>query len=97
MQRVIENPPATNKATAMVLNRFWEISGRKYANGLFPIDFRIMMTGKETYARGNDEPVTGSLCFEITTNATIVGDFIDEADNVFEELCATVEQTIEDG
>jgi hypothetical protein len=47
VKRVIENPPQTGKR-AEVVNRYWDIAGRKY-NGVYPIDFHLILTGEEVH------------------------------------------------
>ncbi len=49
VKRVIENPPRSGKR-ANVVNRYWDIAGRKY-NGVYPIDFHIILTGEEVHKR----------------------------------------------
>jgi len=46
IKRVIENPARTSKAGAHVLNRFWDLAGRKY-DGVYPMDFHLVLTGEE--------------------------------------------------
>ncbi|MCB0368635.1 MAG: hypothetical protein KDD45_04105 [Bdellovibrionales bacterium] len=71
VQRVIENPPRTNKAHASIVNRFWDVAGRYYVNsGIYPIDFHIVVIGKEQYL-DSDLPDSGETAFEITVQATI--------------------------
>lgn len=90
IQRVIENPPHTNKADAYILNRLWDIGGRWYG-GLYPIDFHIVVTGKEFYNEGRDTPIKGELTFDITLQAIIVNkELKDMVDNVRKKI----EQTI---
>lgn len=70
VQRVIENPPRTNKAHASIMNRFWDIAGRYYVEkGIYPIDFHIVLVGKEEYI-DSDLPNRGETLFEITVQAT---------------------------
>lgn len=48
LQRVIENPPRAG-ARANVVNRLWDIAGRRYI-GVYPIDFHLILTGEEVYS-----------------------------------------------
>jgi hypothetical protein len=48
IKRVIENQPRIG-GRAGVVNRYWDIAGRHY-NGVFPIDFHLVLTGDATYA-----------------------------------------------
>ena len=50
LQRVIENPPRAG-ARANVVNRLWDIAGRRYI-GVYPIDFHLILTGEEVYSGG---------------------------------------------
>jgi hypothetical protein len=45
VKSVVENPPQAGRQ-AGVLNRFWDIAGRRYS-GVHPIDFHIIVTGEE--------------------------------------------------
>jgi len=47
VKRVIENPPRTG-GRANVVNRYWDIAGRRYL-GVYPIDFHLILTGEEVY------------------------------------------------
>lgn len=51
VKRVIENPQSTGPRTN-VLSRYWDISGRYYER-VFPVGFRIVLTGEELYAGEN--------------------------------------------
>lgn len=50
VKRVVENPPTPDR-TAAAINRYWDISGRKY-DGLYPIDFHIVLSGQEIHDGG---------------------------------------------
>lgn len=47
VKRVVENPPLPGR-TASAVNRYWDISGRKY-EGVYPIDFHLVLSGHEMY------------------------------------------------
>ena len=51
IKRVVENPPQPSKKAAVV-NRYWDISGRKY-DGVYPIDFHIILSGHEVHDGGS--------------------------------------------
>jgi len=51
VKRVVENPQSTGPRTN-VLSRYWDISGRYYER-VFPVGFRIVLTGEELYAGEN--------------------------------------------
>jgi len=48
LKRVIENPPRAG-ARANVVNRLWDIAGRRYI-GVYPIDFHLILAGEEVYS-----------------------------------------------
>lgn len=56
LKRVVENPPQPGRS-AGVLNRFWDIAGRKY-NGVHPIDFHLVLTGEEIELGATGVPTT---------------------------------------
>ena len=72
VKKIIENPPRTNRANGQVLNRYWRLEGRRYA-GIYPTDFHIEMTGKETYG-GKDKPEAGEMVFQPYVHAMVVDD-----------------------
>ena len=47
LKRVIENPPQTGKR-ADVVNRYWDIAGRRY-NRVYPCEFHLILTGEEVH------------------------------------------------
>ena len=72
VQRVIENPATTSSVDAQTRNRYWDIAGRYYY-GVYPIDFHLVVTGKEKYT--NEElPTTGESSFEIKIHSTVTTD-----------------------
>ena len=50
VKRVIENPPRSGKHAGLV-QRYWDITGRRY-EGVYPIDFHIILTGEEQHSGG---------------------------------------------
>lgn len=50
VKRVVENPPKPGRK-ASVVNRYWDIAGRKY-EGVYPIDFHLTLTGHEVHDGG---------------------------------------------
>ncbi|MDT0350304.1 hypothetical protein [Pseudonocardia charpentierae] len=50
VKRVVENPPQPSKKASAV-NRYWDISGRKY-DGVYPIDFHLVLSGQEFHDGG---------------------------------------------
>ncbi|MEV0675518.1 hypothetical protein AB0I60_03240 [Actinosynnema sp. NPDC050436] len=47
VKRVVENPARTS-GKAHVMNRYWDITGRRY-DGVYPIDFSLSLTGEEQH------------------------------------------------
>jgi len=56
VKRVIENPARTSKEGAHITNRYWDIAGRYY-EGVYPIDFHLVMTGEDAHGRPADSKV----------------------------------------
>lgn len=77
VQRVIENPPHTNKADAHIINRLWDIGGRWY-DKLYPISFHIVVTGKEVYEEGKDTAKEGETRFDVTLQTTTISHKVEE-------------------
>ncbi|MGH3977024.1 MAG: hypothetical protein ACRDS9_27450, partial [Pseudonocardiaceae bacterium] len=78
MKRVVENTPQPGAKNG-VLNRFWDIAGRYY-DGVYPIDFHLVLTGEEVY--GNPTP-SGTT----TARLTVRGSYATKAmeDKVIQE------------
>lgn len=89
IQRVIENPPHTNRANAKITNRFWDIAGRQYI-GVFPIDFHLVLTGHEKFS-DTDKADAGHTKFEVKVYATTTNN--DMAEKV-KELSYRIKQII---
>jgi hypothetical protein len=63
VKRVIENPPRSG-GRSNILNRYWDIAGRRYY-GVFPIDFHIILTGEEEHA-GDIRAYAGNMQARVT-------------------------------
>jgi hypothetical protein len=72
---VIDNPPRTS-AKAGVLNRTWDISGRRY-DGVYPVDFHIVLTGDEVH-RGDIRAHTGTTTVRMTVQGTYANDELEQ-------------------
>ena len=70
-------------AHAQTLNRFWDIAGRYYY-GVYPIDFHLLVTGKEMYTV-EDRPTTGQCTFEIKVHATVTDTDLENEVKAFEK------------
>ena len=92
VKRVVENPPTPDR-TAAAINRYWDISGRKY-EGLYPIDFHIVLSGQEIHEGGT--VVAGRTDVAISVRAAFTSDetsrWIDEE---WESLYDRVESTLD--
>jgi len=65
VKHVIENPPRSGKR-AELIQRYWDIAGRRY-EGVYPIDFHIILTGEEVYS-GDIRPERGTTKVRIVVN-----------------------------
>lgn len=101
IQRVIENPPRTNRADAMKINRVWDIAGRKYIHDFLPIDFHIVIMGWVGYERHNDEPVRGQTTFKIHIEASpimedVTIDIENEVNCLIQDINACITDSVND-
>lgn len=94
-KRVIENPARTSKAGAHVLNRFWDLAGRKY-DGVYPMDFHLVLTGEEVY--GDDgRAQSGKTEIEVTAQGTATDEQMQaQIANLKEQLVRLIEDTLEE-
>lgn len=74
VKHVIENPPRSGKR-ADLIQRYWDIAGRRY-EGVYPIDFHIILTGEEVYS-GDIRPERGTTKVRIVVNGTYTDDEMD--------------------
>jgi hypothetical protein len=73
VKSVVEHPPYGDDGRPGVLNRVWDIAGRRYVN-LFPIDFDINLRGEE-FAAG---ALAGKTIAQVTVKgAYTVGTLVD--------------------
>jgi hypothetical protein len=56
VKRVVENPAQASREKG-VINRFWDIAGRRY-NGVHPIDFHLVLIGDEVQPGSEARPLT---------------------------------------
>jgi hypothetical protein len=92
VKRVVENPP-TSWGHANVVNRCWDIAGRRY-NSIHPVDFHMVLTGEEVYS--GEMRVLGG-----TTNITlsVQGPYVNEAmrgliSDAWDKLVRVTEETM---
>lgn len=91
VKRVVENPPTPDR-TAAAINRYWDISGRKY-EGLYPIDFHIVLSGQEIHDGGS--VVSGRTDVAISVRAAYTSDETRQRiDEEWESLYDRVESTL---
>lgn len=75
VKRVIENPPRSG-ARASVVNRYWDIAGRRY-DGVYPIDFHIVLTGEE-FHKGEIRASGGNTKTRITVQGVYASDEMEQ-------------------
>jgi hypothetical protein len=75
VKRVIENPPRSG-ARADVVNRYWDIAGRRY-DGVYPVDFHIILTGEERH-KGEIRASTGYTKTRITVQGAYASSAMQE-------------------
>lgn len=83
VKRVVENPPRGSWRTNLV-NRYWDIAGRRY-HGIFPIDFRITLTGEEEYV-DDLRPKAGSANAQLAIHGSYVNETMTGEVTVEDEL-----------
>jgi len=93
VKRVIENPAYTTKAGAHVLNRFWDLAGRKY-DGLYPMDFHLVLAGEEVYGP-DGHPQSGNTQIEVTVQGIATNDEMRaQIGNLKDQLVHLIEKTL---
>jgi hypothetical protein len=84
VKRVVENPGSTGPRSD-VISRYWDIAGRYYES-VFPVEFRIVLTGEEVYA-GQHEAVGGTTNVKITVRGVYANpDMKKLIESVWEQL-----------
>ncbi|GAA4475211.1 hypothetical protein [Phytohabitans houttuyneae] len=66
VKSVVEHPPYRDDARPGVLNRVWDVAGRRYI-GLFPIDFDISLRGEEVETPAG---ISGKTVAQVTVKGT---------------------------
>lgn len=74
VKHVIENPPRSGRRADLV-QRYWDIAGRRY-EGVYPIDFHIILTGEEVYS-GGIRPERGTTKVRIVVKGAYTDDEMD--------------------
>ncbi|MEW6730752.1 MAG: hypothetical protein AB1489_05395 [Acidobacteriota bacterium] len=75
VKRMTENPPHTGERSK-VTHRYWDIGGRQYL-GVYPIDFHLILTGKEIY-RGDIRAEDGDTRTTLTVKGTYANPEMEE-------------------
>jgi hypothetical protein len=75
VKRLIENPPRSG-GRANVVNRYWDIAGRRY-DGVYPVDFHVILTGAEVY-RGDIRAQAGNTNVRITVQGAYASPAMEE-------------------
>jgi hypothetical protein len=92
VKRVVENPAQPGR-NAAVLNRSWDIAGRRY-NGLHPIDFHLVISGEEV----QDGPATPTTTVRLTVRGTYAtSEMEDQIVHEQELLWKRIVSTLESG
>ncbi len=90
VQRIIENVPQPSRADAKIMNRFWMIVGRRY-DGVYPIDFRVVVTGKARF-EDRDLPEDGRTKCDVTTQGIVTEvSMREEIEKLRRDLMAKIE------
>jgi hypothetical protein len=74
VKHVIENPPRSGRRADLV-QRYWDIAGRRY-EGVYPIDFHIILTGEEVHS-GGIRPERGTTKVRIVVKGAYTDDEMD--------------------
>jgi hypothetical protein len=74
VKHVIENPPRSGRRADLV-QRYWDIAGRRY-EGVYPIDFHIILTGEEVHS-GGIRPESGTTKVRIVVKGAYTDDEMD--------------------
>lgn len=93
VKRVIENPPRTGER-ANVVNRYWDIAGRRYL-GVYPIDYHLILTGEEVYS-GEIRAQAGTTKTTLTVQGVYANpDMEAQIENVWEQLTNLIGETLQ--
>lgn len=85
IKRVTENPPPTSKEDAHQTQHFWGIHGRAY-EGVYPVDFHIVLTGKEAYNGGTGSRIQAEIHVEAAVTKDEMGKKADAVAQRLQEL-----------
>jgi len=68
VKSVVEHPPYRDDGRPNVVNRVWDITGRRY-DGIFPIDFDINLRGDEV-GQGTSSTFSGKTVAQVTVKGS---------------------------
>jgi hypothetical protein len=92
VKRVIENPPQVG-AHANRVNRYWDITGRKY-RGVYPIDFHLIVAGEELYD-GDIRAQAGTTKTTLTVQGAFANPTMEgQVEGVWEQLNDVIAETL---
>lgn len=84
IKRIIENPPRSG-TRANLVRRYWDIAGRRY-DGVYPIDFHIILTGEEIH-RGGIRAHSGTTKTRLTVQGSFANtDMLERVEQAWERL-----------
>jgi hypothetical protein len=92
VKRVIENPPRSGRRADLV-QRYWDIAGRRY-DGVYPIDFHIILTGEELHS-GGIRPESGTTRVRIVVKGAHSDDeMVTRIDDEWKRLRHLTQETL---
>jgi hypothetical protein len=79
VKSVVEHPPYRDDGRPNVVNRVWDITGRRY-DGIFPIDFDINLRGDEV-GQGTSSTFSGKTVAQVTVKGSYAKGTTVESEN----------------
>jgi hypothetical protein len=79
VKSVVEHPPYHDDVRPGVINRVWDIAGRRY-DGVFPINFDINLRGEEV-GQGTSNALSGRTAAQVTVKGAYAKRATTEKDN----------------
>jgi hypothetical protein len=84
IKSVVEHPPYSDDGRPDILNRVWDISGRRY-DGVFPVDFEISLQGEEV-GPGVSSAFSGKTVAQVTVKGAHAKGIVSEPGNDAESV-----------
>lgn len=89
----VEGPPGMSGGVAAI-NRDWEIAGRRY-DGVYPVDFRVLLTGVEHFRGHGGNAASGTTNAEITVQGAYASAAMEaRIEREWEQLRALIVDTL---